>query len=75
MRSENVSFRELVNELRTHVAVKYLRETSMTNEDIAFAFGFSDAANFRHAFRRWTKRTPREFSVRKGGGRIAQLAP
>jgi transcriptional regulator GlxA family with amidase domain len=47
--------------------VKYLRDTIMANEDIATAVGFSDPANFRHAFRRWTGKTPREFrrGVRK----------
>ena len=58
LRDENVSFRQLMDELRAHIAMKYLQETTMTNEDIAFALGFSDAANFRHAFRRWTKKTP-----------------
>jgi transcriptional regulator GlxA family with amidase domain len=43
------------------VAVKYLRDTVMTNEDIATAVGFSDPGNFRHAFRRWTGKTPSEF--------------
>jgi AraC-like DNA-binding protein len=33
----------------------------MTSEDIAVSLGFSDAANFRRAFRRWTGRTPSEF--------------
>ena len=33
----------------------------MTNEDIAAALGFSDAANFRHAFRRLTKAAPHDF--------------
>jgi AraC-like DNA-binding protein len=33
----------------------------MTSEDIALALGFSDAANFRHAFRRWTKESPSMF--------------
>jgi AraC-like DNA-binding protein len=65
LRDENVSFRQLIDELRTHIAMKYLLETTMTNEDIAFALGFSDAANFRHAFRRWTKKTPREFRLMK----------
>jgi AraC-like DNA-binding protein len=58
---QDTSFRQLSNELRVHIALRYLRETKMTTEDIAFALGFSDAANFRHAFRRWTGRTPNEF--------------
>jgi AraC-like DNA-binding protein len=33
----------------------------MTVEDIGFALGFSDAANFRHAFHRWTKGSPQDF--------------
>ena len=58
---QGMSFRQLVDDLRTQVAVKYLRETIMTNEDIALALGFSDASNFRHAFRRSTGKTPSEF--------------
>jgi AraC-like DNA-binding protein len=58
---ENTSFRKLVDELRMHVAIKYLRDTDLTTEEIAYALGFSDAANFRHAFRRWTKLAPLEF--------------
>ena len=33
----------------------------MTNEDIASRLGYSDAANFRHAFTRWTGECPSEF--------------
>jgi AraC-like DNA-binding protein len=73
LRDENVSFRQLIDELRTHIAMKYLRETAMTNEDIAFALGFSDAANFRHAFRRWTKKTPREFRLMKSAMRLPHM--
>ena len=58
---EGTSFRELIDELRAQVAIRYLRETTMTNDDIAGALGFSDAANFRHAFRRWTDRSPSDF--------------
>ncbi len=61
---QGTSFRALVDELRAQVAVKYLRETVMTNEDIAAALGFSDAANFRHAFRRWTGSSPSAFKSR-----------
>jgi AraC-like DNA-binding protein len=43
------------------MAVRYLRETRLSVEDIAGLLGFSDAANFRHAFRRWTGKTPNDF--------------
>jgi AraC-like DNA-binding protein len=62
---QGMSFRQLVDELRAQVAVKYLRETNMTNEDVAYALGFSDASNFRHAFLRSTGKAPSEFR-RKG---------
>jgi AraC-like DNA-binding protein len=58
---QGTSFRELLDEIRSQVAMKYLRDTVMTSEDIAVSLGFSDAANFRHAFRRWTGKTPSEF--------------
>ena len=61
LRLQNTSFRQLSDELRLYVALRYLRDTEMTNEDIAFAVGFSDAANFRHAFRRWTGKAPNDF--------------
>jgi AraC-like DNA-binding protein len=61
LRKQGASFRQLSDELRLYVALRYLRDTRMTNEDIAFALGFSDAANFRHAFRRWTAKAPNDF--------------
>jgi AraC-like DNA-binding protein len=67
LQQQGTSFRKVVDELRTQVAVKYLRDTVMTNDDIATAMGFSDPANFRHAFRRWTGKTPGEF--RRGARR------
>jgi AraC-like DNA-binding protein len=58
---EGTSFRKLVDELRMEVAVKYLRDTELTIDDIAYSLGFSEAAIFRRAFRRWTGKSPREF--------------
>ena len=70
LRLQNTSFRELSDELRVHVALRYLRETTMTMEHIAFALGFSDSANFRHAFRRWTGKAPYEFRREGGAGHL-----
>ncbi len=58
---ENTSYRKLVDELRMDVAIKYLRDTDLTVEEIAHMVGFSDAANFRQSFRRWTDAPPSAF--------------
>ena len=49
---------ELLREVRTQLAIAYLRNTSISLDDIAYRLGFSDAANFRHAFKRWTGNSP-----------------
>lgn len=61
LREEGTSYRKIIDELRSQLAIKYLRDTELTVEDIASCLGFSDAAGFRHAFRRWTKETPGKF--------------
>jgi AraC-like DNA-binding protein len=65
LRQQGFSFRGLRDELRTQIALKYLRNTTLANEDIALALGFSDAANSRRAFHRWTKQ-----SAKRHQGRI-----
>jgi AraC-like DNA-binding protein len=61
LRQEGTSFRHLIDELNSQVAIKYVRETGLTVEEIAFAMGYGDAAAFRRTFRRWTGRAPHEF--------------
>jgi AraC-like DNA-binding protein len=45
LREENTSFRNLVDQLRMEMAIKYLRDTDLTVEAISESVGFSDAAN------------------------------
>jgi transcriptional regulator GlxA family with amidase domain len=61
LQEEGTSFTRLADELRAQVAIKYVRDSNLSVEDIAFALGFSDAASFRHAFRRWTDATPQDY--------------
>ncbi len=63
---EGTTFQDLLREIRTQFAITYLRETEMKIEDIADRVGFSDAANFRHAFRRWTQKSPSEYRIPRG---------
>ena len=64
LREQGISFRGLLDELRMQIAMKYLRTTRLANEDIALALGFSDATNFRRAFRRWTNKSPSEIRAK-----------
>jgi len=64
LRERGISFRGLLDELRMQIALKYLRTTKLANEDIALALGFSDATNFRRAFRRWTNKSPSEIRAK-----------
>lgn len=61
LQQENTSYRELIDDLRAQTAIRYVRDTNLTLENIAFLLGFNDPAAFRSAFRRWTKLAPNEF--------------
>lgn len=61
LREEGTSYRKIVGQLRMELAIKYLRDTQLTVDEIASCLAFSDAANFRHAFRRLTGQTPSRF--------------
>jgi AraC-like DNA-binding protein len=61
LQEEETSFREVLDELRAEMAIKYIRETDFSVDEIAAVLGFSEPAAFRHAFRRWTHAAPSRF--------------
>jgi AraC-like DNA-binding protein len=58
---QGTTFRQLHNDIRMQLAIEFLRSSNMSTDDVADRLGFSDAANFRHAFKKWTKRTTGEY--------------
>jgi AraC-like DNA-binding protein len=58
---EGSSYRQILAEVRRSLALSYLRQTALTHEEIASRLGYSDSANFRHAFIRWTGKNPSAF--------------
>ena len=61
LEAEQITYRRIIAEVRMKLAIEYLRNTEMTNEEIAARLDYSDAANFRHAFARWTRKSPSGF--------------
>lgn len=59
---ENSSFQALLDEIRQQLAQEYLA-TSMSIERIAELLGYSEAANFSHAFKRWSGTSPSQYRL------------
>ncbi len=61
LRDEGLTFDRLVVELRKRVALEYLAGDRVTVKEVAYLTGFSEAAAFSRAFRRWTGLSPGRF--------------
>lgn len=71
LEAEQITYRRVIDEVRMKLAIEYLRRTEMTNEEIAARLDYSDAANFRHAFARWTRKSPSAFRRQKDDAAVA----
>jgi AraC-like DNA-binding protein len=61
LEGDGTSYTELLDEERRGKAMLLLRRDDLAVEEIADRLGYSDAANFTRAFRRWTGTTPKAF--------------
>jgi AraC-like DNA-binding protein len=55
------SYNQILEDVRRELAIRYLSTTPWTTEQIAQSLGYSDSANFRQAFKRWTGKSPRDY--------------
>ena len=61
LKSENTSYKDLLNEVRKQLAQDYLREGSFTINDISSKLGFSESSAFHRAFKRWFGTNPGQY--------------
>jgi len=61
--SLQVSYSDVLAEVRQELACEYLREPQVSIAEVAFLLGFSDQSAFGRAFKRWTGATPRAWRV------------
>jgi AraC-like DNA-binding protein len=57
---EDVTFIEVLQQLKASLASRYLEDERMPISRIAWLLGFEDASSFSHACRRWTGKSLRE---------------
>lgn len=69
---DGLTYQAIVDGVRCKLATEYLERTSFSVEQIAERVGFSDASNFRKAFKRWTGSLPTE--VRANAMRESSVA-
>ncbi len=61
LKAEDVSFQDLLEEVRFSSAKEQLKETNLSLSEIAFSLGFSDLSAFSRAFKRWSGETPKSY--------------
>jgi AraC-like DNA-binding protein len=62
-----LTFEEVLDEYRERRAIEYLKVGRYSITEIAFRLGYSDAAHFTRAFRRWTGVAPYSLLKPRGG--------
>ncbi len=58
--SEGLTFSDVLENLRSDLAERYLTEQDLSISQIAWLLGYQEVSALTHAFRRWTGKTPRE---------------
>lgn len=61
---ENLTYKNLVEEIRKELAHMYLRQPHIPVSELAFLLGYSELSAFSRAFRRWTGVSPRKYRGR-----------
>jgi AraC-like DNA-binding protein len=69
--TQGTSFRAIREQCQYEAATALLAESALGVSDIADAIGFSNAATFRRAFRRWNGASPTDY--RQNSGRVARV--
>jgi AraC-like DNA-binding protein len=58
LQAEQRTYQEVLDDVRAGLARRYLADEQNTVSQVAFLLGFSEAAAFHRAFKRWTGQTP-----------------
>ena len=66
-----LGYQAILDDVRRRLAEEYLRNTALSIDEIAARTGFSEASNFRKAFKKWTRNYRRITVVASRPGRTS----
>ncbi|MNM70711.1 AraC family transcriptional regulator [Pseudomonas alkylphenolica] len=55
------TYQGVLDEVRCALAIEFLQKSDLPMDELAAQVGFSEAANFRKAFKKWTGRAPGDY--------------
>ncbi len=58
LKEEGTTFKTLVDETRRDLALQYIKDSTVSINEMAYLLGYSEHANFSRAFKRWTGVAP-----------------
>jgi AraC-like DNA-binding protein len=58
---DGISYSRLIDKVRYQKAIALMQDAEVPLIEVAYSLGYSDPANFSHAFKRWTGVSPRQF--------------
>ena len=68
MSEEGITFRQVTESLRRDLALMYLKEESLSINEVGALLGFADTSAFHKAFKRWTRQTPADYRLDRKKG-------
>ena len=55
---EQLTFKQVLDDTRRELALQYVRDPTLSINEMAYLLGYSEPANFSRAFKRWTGQPP-----------------
>ena len=66
LKEEHVTFQELVDEIRQHLAKQYLKQKVYPIKEVSYMLGYNEVSAFNRSFKRWTGLTPLKYREATG---------
>lgn len=65
LKEKDLSFQEMLNEIRFNLAIKFLQDENLSIADISFLLAYRDQTSFNRAFKNWTGMAPSQWRKSK----------